>query len=441
MLTEPARPNILVLMTDQQTAAAMSCAGNPWLRTPAMDRLAARGVRFTTAYCTNPLCVPSRVSFLTGRMPYATGARYNMGDGAVQVPFPTLPRHLGQFGYSSGLAGKWHLVIPKAEDKVHGFNWLEAHGDTCIDPEIPSASAGFFQQCVESERPFLLTAMFTNPHNICEWARGDSLRDAQIGEVPGPDELPPLPANHFPAPDEPRLLREQVQPRSPAAYPTAGWGEQRWREYLWAYYRMVEQVDAQIGRMLEALETAGLTDNTVVVLTSDHGDGAAAHQWNQKQALFEECTRVPLVIAGPGIRQGVEYAQAPVSMNLDLFPTFCEMAGVEAPPGLPGLSLVPGLVGEELAPREAVFCQTEFCTFAGSFGYKGRMARTNAFKYVVYSEGANREQLFDIQADPGEMRNLATDPDPALQEVLLRHRQLVRNGFTEAEAADPFPWC
>jgi glucosamine-6-phosphate deaminase len=212
---------------------------------------------------------------------------------------------------------------------------------------------------------------------------------------------------------------------NPKIFRGANLSEEDWRRYGYAYYRLVERVDREVGRILSALSDSGLARNTLVVFTSDHGDGLGAHQWNQKWALYEECVRIPLIMRLPEVSPAGQVDRKHlVSNGLDLYPTFCDFAGVEAPSELPGLSLRPLLEGREPDRwREFVAVETWFGQCIGGLGTHGRMVRTARHKYVLYSWGKYREQLFDLVSDSGEMRNLAVQAD--CNDVLARHRELL----------------
>lgn len=287
------RPNVVVILTDQQTADAMSCAGNPDVATPAMDALAATGVRFTRAYCTQPLCTPSRD------------------------------------------VGKWH--VPTQVDESTGFS---TRVQVLPDNDLAEASTDFIN--TQREDPFLLVTSFNEPHGICEWARRQPPPSRRIPEPPA-DAWPALPMNYQPSSYDaelPRLARD----RMPHTHPIAGWTEDDWRRYRHAYYRLCERVDASLGRMLTALEAGGQRENTLIVFSSDHGDGLGAHQWNQKWILTEESARLPLIVAPPTVTNPVGHAAVDdrlVSVGLDLLPTVCDYAGITTPSGLCGRSLRP----------------------------------------------------------------------------------------------------
>ncbi|MCU0229477.1 MAG: sulfatase-like hydrolase/transferase, partial [Bryobacterales bacterium] len=392
------RPNILLILTDQQTHNAMSCAANPWLRTPAMDALAARGVRFSAAYCTYPVCSPSRGSIFTGRMPHETGVRLN-GQSIRQGV-----AHLGEVfraaGYETAYGGKWHL--PRSFGGVTGFQEIIGGSGmgARMDQPLADASAQWLRKA--PKQPFLYVASFMNPHDICEWIR----------QHPGsrthsnPDRFPPAPSNMAVDPDEPAAIqfhrRSGYDLMSQGIGIAASWRRDDVRHYLHDYYRMVEDVDRCVGQVLAALDESGLRQNTIVAFLSDHGEGLGGHLWAQKAAFYEESARVPLILAGPGIRQGhADFAS--LASLADLVPTFCDYAGVAPPADLCGVSLRPALEGK---PLERTFV-------AGELLYQdqtreGRMIRTARHKYVVFNHGDRPEQLFDLDADPGEVLNLAS---------------------------------
>jgi len=225
---------------------------------------------------------------------------------------------------------------------------------------------------------------------------------------------PPLPANFEPQEDEPEAIRMILAQRDFKQKAREQWSEERWRLHRWAYCRLTERVDAQIGRILDALRQAGKEEQTIIVFSSDHGDLDSAHRMEHKTALYEEPCRVPLIITQPGTTAaGTVNTDHLVSNGLDLVPTLCDYAGIEPPDDLEGVSLRPLVEGR--APgswRSFVPVESEF----------GRMIVTARHKYMLYDEGAGREQLIDLSTDPGEMRNAANDP--ANEGVLQEHRRL-----------------
>jgi len=387
----------------------MSCAGNPWVHTPAMDALARSGTRFERAYCSQPLCVPSRSSLFTGRMPHEVGVPINRHEERDSVSAPFMGARLARAGYATAYVGKWHLPVPDDQTERHGFAWTEhtRGGDT--DPNVAGGVEAWLDR--RREEPFCLVASFHNPHDICQYARGEALPNGPIPPTPPPEACPPAPANLEPPEGEPECIR-RVQGMDGSAYPTVGWTAEAWRQYRWGYYRMVERVDAEIGKVVHALRARGLAETTLIVFASDHGDGLGAHRWNQKQVLYEESARVPLIVCGPGVREGAVDRDHLVRAGVDLLPTFLDYAGAPATDELAGRSLRPLVAtGAPAAdwPDQAV-SETEFCGFGHTHGVTGRALWTGAIKYVVYSEGARREQLFDLARDPGETDDRIDDP-------------------------------
>lgn len=429
------KPNILFIITDQQFADAMSCQmGRQFIHTPAMDRLAQTGTLFTRAYSSNPLCMPWRASVFTGRYPHETGVTQNAPPPARFDPqeFVSLGTYFRNAGYDAAYSGKWHLCFNVKDTNTHGFEMVTGQAAGGHDAGVTDGAAKFLAR--PHEKPFLLVASYLNPHNICEWARRLAGREqvlncGEIGQPPPLDQLPPLPANFPPPTNEPdgmALMRRAYQVAS-GPFPVGKFTAEDWRKHRWGYYRMIEKVDAEIGKLLAALRQSGLEDNTLIVFTSDHGECAGAHGFNQKTVLYDESARVPLIIAFKGKTPGATTDQL-VNTGIDLLPTMLEFAGLEVSKKLPGRSLVPLVLGQPLtAWRDHLVVQNNMTQTGEVDGFaptmEGRMVRTDRYKYCLYSRGRQRESLVDMQADPGEMTNLATDP--AYREALLQHRELL----------------
>jgi arylsulfatase A-like enzyme len=420
------RPNVLVVCTDQQFAGAMGCAGNDDLETPAMDRLADAGTRFPNAYCAEPLCVPSRASMFTGRMPHEVNDDISQEKG-FDSPYSEegLGHLFDEAGYTCGYAGKWHVPEFAMPDGRHGFETLCGFDDT----EIADACIDFLDRAHED--PFLLVASFDDPHNICEWSRNQNLPWGEIEDVPT-EECPDLPRNFAIPPFEPAEIRPAMEDSRWSLGAMVDATPERWRHYRHAYYRLVERVDARIGRILDALDERGLAEETVVVFTSDHGDGNGAHQVRGKVWLYEEEVRVPLIVCAPGETEGGRVDDHLVSNGLDLVPTLCDYAGIDPPGDLRGRSLRDLAAGRPVEDwREYVVTQT--------FGaLEGRMVRTDRHKYVVYDYGDEREQLFDLEADPGELVDRSNTA--AYEEVLAEHREHLLEWCTETGDVFGDPW-
>jgi arylsulfatase A-like enzyme len=449
---DDARPNILVIMTDQQAASAMSAAGNPYLETPAIDSIAARGVRFDRAYVTQPLCLPSRSSMMTGRYPHEIGTTRNGKE--FNGDWPMVSKFLADDGYATAYVGKWHVGAPMSSN-LAALSHIAPRGK---DDEKTDHAIEYLER--DHDKPFFLTVSYINPHNVCQLARqlndGDvprksthqqsplllaAYRDLPDGPIPplpkDINELPPLPENFAIPENEPTAIRE-VQAMSPRKhYPTADWDERRWREYLWGYYRICEKLDGEVARLLQALEDENFADNTVVIFVSDHGEGIAAHHWNQKQILYESAVHIPFIIAPPKTEAPGTVSSVLVSTGIDYLPTLLDFAGVATPDTMPGHSLKSVAMGEsDSLSRDYVIAETMFASGKNEFGVTGRMIRTEQYKYIIYNRGDRREQLFDMNADPGETNNLAAEKK--FQDELHRHRQLLT---TWAETTnDEFPY-
>jgi arylsulfatase A-like enzyme len=413
------RPNILVIITDQQTADAMSNAGNKYLRTPAMDKLAANGIRFKRAYCAQPLCTPSRTAIFSGKMPYQTGFKGNAEERDGQWPDSLLMmgKIFQQAGYKTGYIGKWHLPVPVSKISQHGFETIENTNFLDYnDAATPTFCARFIK--VNKEQPFLLVASFLNPHDICEWARGEDLKMDLLSAAPRPSQCPPLPANWQIPANEPAIVRDQ-QKVSFRTYPTVNWTAGQWRQYRWAYNRLVEKVDSYIGMVLESLKKYGVEKNTIILFTADHGDGYGAHRWNQKQILYEEAARVPFIVSRLGEWKG-RTDDMLVCNGTDIIPTICGFAGIPEPQGLKGVDIGKRIATPKVSLRDTLVIETDFADNDKLLGISGRAVITKEWKYIVYNKGKIREQLFDLKKDPGEMDNLAIQADWKQQLAYLR---------------------
>ena len=429
-------PNIVYVMTDQQAFDAMSCAGNELVSTPALDRLAASGLRFENAYCAYPLCVPSRMAMFTGRMPHESGIFVNTRPVKDQdLPFVSLGKVLHNAGYKTHFVGKWHLTIPMSDTSRHGFMGIDHLGAHGFDREHAMKAIDFLRE--EHRDPFFLVVSFVNPHDACQLARNEdlSLWEGTIPELPDPEDLPELPYNFEIPANEPDFLRKWQEQRSESVYRSFHWNEQEFKEYQWGYYRLVEKVDSLLEGVFDAARSPALHDNTIVIFSSDHGDGTSRHRWNQKISPYDESARVPLIIAGPKLDRKGESEDRLVSAGLDLFPTICDFAGIDPPEGLRGRSLKALVSDDEKVDqwRDYVVTEMSFGSWIDDYHVdtfpKARLLRTQDFKYVVYERGQLREQLIDMQNDPGEMINLAMDS--AYEEVLESHRAYMREWIIE----------
>jgi len=426
------RPNILLLITDQQHWHTIGALGNSMLQTPAQDKLVREGAVVENNFCTSPVCKPSRSSMLTGRMPTETGVWINTDKqpsrSMLDPDMPSMGSWLKiQAGYDTIYAGKEHLPHANTLD-VPGFRVIAGgtdHRGDLGDMHVSRACDAYIRQYARGRKdhPFLMVCSLVQPHDICQWL-DINLNTLQHPWYPGMDRIapiPPLPPN-FGVPDpEPAYMKAMRSGQQPAK---GKWNTEQWRYYFWSYYRQVEMVDAEIGRVLTALGESGLADDTLVVLTSDHGEGMGEHQMVRKAVLYESAVRVPLVARLPGvIPEGRKLART-LASGLDLLPTFCDYAGVEVPPGLTqARSLRSCWEGMDITPRDALIIEDNEPTMFPAFGQPGRKVRTLRYSYITYHNDPV-EMLFDLEEDPGETRNLAQDA--AYTDVLQEHRRLLR---------------
>jgi arylsulfatase A-like enzyme len=403
------RPNILIIMTDQQTADAMSIAGNIDLHTPAMDKLAQNGIRFTKAYCAQPLCSPSRSAIMSGKMPFETGFIGNSPEKDGQWPEDLLM--MGKIfqngGYKTGYVGKWHLPVPATRKSQHGFEFIEnTNFQDYNDAATPSFCARFIKE--NKDTPFLLVASFLNPHDICEWARDEDLKMDILKDAPPPDQCPALPANWQIPDNEPKIVRDQQKIVGLRTYPSVNYTPEKWRQYRWAYNRLVEKVDSYIEMVLGSLKKYGIEKNTIIIFTADHGDGYAGHSWNQKQILYEESAKIPFIISKIG-EWKPRTDDLLVCNGTDIIPTICGFTGVPKPVYLKGIDISKKIENPSAKLRDTLVIETDFADNEELLNISGRAVITKDFKYIVYNKGELKEQLFNLATDPGEITNLAVN--------------------------------
>ena len=404
------RPNIIYIFTDQHTANAMSCAGNPDLHTPNLDRLAAAGIMFQNAYCTAPLSGPSRGSMFTGHYPDAVGLSVNGSPLPDSLKTQTLGTLVKNAGYECAYGGKWHVPELDIPDKQYGFDQIYKHSDD-----------GLAEACVKflskkHNKPFFLVASYDNPHNICEYARSQNLPYGNT-DTPELRNCPGLPPNFAKNPYDADVI-ENERANNFNVYPTATFTPEDWRMYRYTYYRLVEKVDREIGKIVDAIDKNNLWENTVVIFSSDHGDGIGAHHWNQKSALYEEVVNVPLIVTLPGKKNAGKEMPQLINAGVDFFASVCDWAGIPLPGGLHGVSFKALVENADPEQMHQPYVVTETTFDKGVT--RGWALRTPHYKYVLYDKGLYREQLYDMEKDRGEMRNLAIEKK--YQEILAQHR-------------------
>jgi arylsulfatase A-like enzyme len=434
------RPNILFIMTDQHFGDAMSgVMGERYVKTPNLDSLAESGVRFDRAYAPNPICIPARNSIFSGYYPFETGLQTNS-----KQPLPermvSMGKHFKDAGYDTGYFGKWHLNMNTSDAERHGFDETGVLKNNGADHLIPEPTIAFLNR--KRDKPFLLVASFTGPHDICEMVRGQKIPGGPIGEFPEPEDCPPVPINVAPPVDETdsmALMRKSYQ--ATEMTPIAHFNNDKWRQMRWGYYQLIERSDREIGKVLDALKASGLAENTLVIFTADHGDCTGAHSFAQKTVFYDESARIPLILSYPG-KIAPSANRKLVNVGVDTFPTMLDFAGLKIPSSFKGRSLKSVCENPNVKDwRKYVVVSNHMIQGAVPVGgteipeSRGRMLRTDNYKYAVYDLGEHRESLVDMENDPHEMRNVARNPEHKV--ALETHRRLLRDyadktGDTEA---------
>ncbi|MBU0606709.1 MAG: sulfatase-like hydrolase/transferase [Armatimonadetes bacterium] len=429
----PRRPNFVFILSDDQSWAAMSNPPNRWpfLKTPNMDRLATEGARFENAFVTISLCSPSRACFLTGRYAHAHGVCWNNGTG-LDPQMPTYPQLLHHAGYRTALVGKWHMDPTSAPRP--GFDYWLSFVDQGVyeNPPLQENDRKFQAQGHMTE---LLTNYATawlrrqdSPFCLCLHHKSvhgpftptpknaKAFADAEIAE-------PPNWRDTFA--DKPAWMRREKQygardktEQRPVAdeIPPVPWNPQNTAQRN--YLRSVLDLDDSLGSVLQTLEQMGQLDNTVVVYTSDNGYFMGEHRRGDKRAAFEESMRIPLLVRYPGlVAAGARLT--PMALNLDVAPTFLDLAGVEAPAGMQGRSWRPLFEGQPANWRQSFLY--EYFRENWLPGIPTMLAvRTERWKYVTYPDLQDLDELYDLQADPTEMHNLSQDPAHATQLATMK---------------------
>ena len=420
-------PNIVLIMADQLAPHFTGVYGHPVVRTPNLDALAARGARFDAAYCNSPLCAPSRASFMTGQLVSRLGTYDNASDFAASVP--TFAHYLRQAGYRTCLAGRMHFVGP---DQLHGFeervttdvypadfawvpDWLNAgdridrwyhnmdsvfeagHAVTAFqieyDEEVGFATRRqLMRYACDRDQPFALVASFMNPHDpyVALPEFWNLYRDADID----------LPATTAAAVDADPFSARVLEGIGASRVTVSEADIRRARR---GYYANVSYFDSKIGEIVRTIEEIGQLDNTIFIVTSDHGDMLGERGLWYKMNFFEHSARVPLVMAGPGIAAGA--ISSPCSL-VDLLPTMLDFAGAsDLPMGRPvdGRTLAPMARGGDEDEGTVI---GEYC--AEMTSEPVFMIRRGPWKYVHCDD--DPPQLYDVEADPLERVNLAADP-------------------------------
>jgi len=438
------RPNLLWIMTDHQRTDSTGAYGNPFVKTPNMDRLAADGVRFDRCYISTTPCSPSRASLLTGL--YAHTHRVVVNGIVLPDSVPTLGDALKAEGYRTAWVGKWHLG--PTDSPKHGFtdkwvnhgkdyrDYLErvglqtftevryGHGpDKIRHGRSPIPEEHFLETFLAREAIAFLEEVGSQPFCLALSFRGPD----PPGTPPEPwdrmypREKVPLPANHI------VYLKDGPEGSGGLGYKALRrrldrWTEEEWRDHAAHYYGYVSYIDKWTGKVLEALDRQGLAENTIVLFTTDHGEMLGSHGLTGMGPTYDETARVPLIIRHPPLIRPGTATDALVS-NVDILPTLLETMGVAVPGGVQGRSFLSVLEGETQSHRDAAFMERH--RPRGDPGAVYRMVRTDRWKYTVSWHPSVTEELYDMKDDPLELHNLATDPEHVRVCNELRKRIMV----------------
>jgi iduronate 2-sulfatase len=436
---EASRPNVLFLISDDLNNL-LGCYEDPLAKTPNLDKLAARGVLFERAYCTYPLCGPSRNSLLTGLYPNSSGILQNSQIFRQTIPsHVSLPQAFRNSGYFACRIGKlYHYNVPKSigtnghddpgswemELNPAGVDRLEeepniftltpgAFGATLSWYASPKSDAyhtdglmaedanWVLERCAKrKDRPFFLAVGFFRPHT-------PYVSPAKYFDLYPEKEMPIVQGVKEDQADLPAAALESYKREQDKLT------DELRRQCLQAYRASISFMDAQVGHVVDSLDRLGLAENTIIVFTSDHGYHMGEHGLWQKRSLFEECARIPLLIVAPGITKPGAVAKSPVS-HVDLYPTLAELCGVKTPNNLQGQSLVsllkdPAAVGRGWAITQVMRGGDSRRAGAKNLPNFGYSLRTPRWRYTEWDEGERGRELYDHEADPRELTNLAED--------------------------------
>ncbi|MFC1608281.1 sulfatase [Candidatus Latescibacterota bacterium] len=444
------RPNILFVMTDDQTVDQMSCSGNPLIQTPNMDRLANEGTRFSNCFCTNSLCAPSRATILTGCYSALHGITGNSekkgGEERLNPDLPTFPELLRQAGYYTAIIGKYHI----RQDPVGFDEWRILPGQgSYIDPEfiengVSTANKGYvtdiitdktldFLERIDSSQPFCLVYQHKGPHRPFTPAP----RHAHLWD----DIEFPYPASFDDDYDTRKVAKMADDMRIEVSIASdyddlpmdlSPEEKRRWifQRFVKDSYRATVGIDENLGRVLNSLDEKGLTDDTLIIYTSDNGFFLGEHGWYDKRFMYEPSLRIPLLIRYPRLGQGGQIIDSLVQ-NVDVAPTILDIAGIQVPGTMQGRSLKPHMEGKPPDDwRQTVYYayyedswrmyhdiktndindQTYLKYFTTHRVGPHHGVRNNRYKLIEYYTEGDYWELFDLETDPDEMTNTYGEP-------------------------------
>ena len=423
------RPNIIVILVDDMRWDEFGAAGHAYIKTPNIDLLAKEGVMFTNAFATTPLCSPSRACFLTGQYAHTNGIIDNTARDEQSHRLMTFPRALDSVGYETAFLGKWHMG--NDDSRRPGWDhWVALKGQgEAVDPNlnidgkremvkgyVTDILTDYSVQFIEKERtgPFLLylshkalhpNLMQANDGSVTSIGEGGFVAADRHKGMYAKEVFPRRPNAFIPPTDKPALARNVGD------LPLLGKETATTENTIRERGEMLMAVDESLGRLMEVLKAKGALDNTIIVFTSDHGYWYGEHGLNDERRLaYEEGIRIPFLIRYPrAVKAGTRKDE--MIQSIDMAPTLLQWAGLKPAQYIQGRSLVRVIAGETATWRKPVFIEyysDKVFPRIVNMGYKA--VRNERYKYIHYIELEGMDELYDLQKDPYELRNLIADP-------------------------------
>ena len=427
-------PNILFINVDQMSLLdSIRAYGCEYTSTPGIDRLVQHGTSFMQSYSTDPVCCPARASWWTGAFSSEHGVVCN--STPCHDDMPDVSRLLQNAGYNTYFSGKWHVPGKKVRKLFHVLHEGSWWGEL-TDTEVTRSAVSFLEN-YDGLKPFFLNVGYLNPHDICITPKYDDARSSVVDGKKVPpyraagvldeSEIPPLPEAHDYDSREPGIMVvcKRGSVRKPAF---RDWSDELWRMHRYNYHRFTEMVDSQIDQLLDALEQSNFRDNTLIIFSSDHGEGIGRHRTVAKSTFYDEVCRVPFIVSTLGdlkVRKNIQDSTYLVS-GVDLGRTVCDYAQADGSVLPHGLSVRPLVEGQDVPWRDMVYAENSVYMHMvtdGTIKYIREYIENDEITGVppcAKTHQTGVEQLFDLARDPNEGRNLAYDPEYASQLERMR---------------------
>ena len=410
------KPNVILIISDQWSTKVSDGSGNykNGIQTPNLDQLASDGVRFTQSYSTYPLCTPARASLFTGLYSHNNDVGFNLKKDSILDQaeiIPTLGKTFKDAGYNVAYFGKEHAggygyaSATEFGSMMHSNGGMLAEG-SAYDP-IFTEDAVQYVQDQKGDKPFFMTLSLINPHDICRVLGGkvagatftDAIHFARNNNEPylRYQPRPNVPENHDVKYEKGMILHKDFM-----YYEVFGLNKDEWRRFISTYQLLIENTDRHIGQLIKSVQNKGISDETIIIFTTDHGEMAGSHKLIAKTTFYEESSKIPVIIKYPKIIKPKTVNENALISTIDIMPSLLDLAGLSIPDDLDGRSFKNEILypNNKESTFNAVYSQNQF----------GRMVRFDNFKYVrsiVY--GKRYEILFDIKNDPLESKNLINE--------------------------------